>query len=73
MATEVAQRLLETYLGKYVVGIESNRLRIALWRGEVSHRPVAPARAADRASVAGRTLIAASQSRRGQRAPAAAF
>ena len=38
MATEVALRLLEQYVGKYVVGLEGNRLRIALWRGEVDAR-----------------------------------
>ena len=35
MASELAQRLLDKYIGKYVVGLDENRLNIALWRGEV--------------------------------------
>ena len=35
MATEAVQRLLDQYVGKYIVGLEENQLRFALWRGEV--------------------------------------
>ena len=59
MATEVALRLLEQYVGKYVVGLEGNRLRIALWRGEV--RPAAPrarAPARPRAALSARRPLA---------------